>query len=178
MNSKSQYALSRETHSAITGLRNDGERLAPGHSYEGSVDKTRLERPGRSKNSEIEASLGRRAGKRGGSGMGGSNSMQMKSLQEKQKDKSVDYLQERRNKRRDGTSASMQWQNDIKDEKLSMREKYERVSEKVRKLEGEAQRKEQLLIVQQKIHDVEETNEVTDMLVDAIKAKLAILEGI
>ncbi len=110
--------------------------------------------------------------------MGGSNSMQMKSLQEKQKDKSVDYLQERRNKRRDGTSASMQWQNDIKDEKLSMREKYERVSEKVRKLEGEAQRKEQLLIVQQKIHDVEETNEVTDMLVDAIKAKLAILEGI
>ena len=72
----------------------------------------------------------------------------------------------------------MNWQNDIRDEKLSMREKYERVSEKVRKLEGEAKRKEQLLIVQQRNNDVDETNEVTDMLVDAIKAKLAILEGI
>lgn len=72
----------------------------------------------------------------------------------------------------------MQWQHDIKDEKLSMREKYERVSEKVRKLEGEAKRKEQLLIVQRRNNDVDETNEVTDMLVDAIKAKLAILEGI
>ena len=59
-----------------------------------------------------------------------------------------------------------------------MREKYERVSEKVRKLEGEAKRKEQLLIVQRRNNDVDETNEVTDMLVDAIKAKLAILEGI
>ena len=48
----------------------------------------------------------------------------------------------------------------------------------MRRLEGEAKRKEQLLIVQRRNNDVDETNEVTDMLVDAIKAKLAILEGI
>ena len=55
------------------------------------------------------------------------------------KERSVDYLLEMRNKRREPGST---WQQDMRDTKLSTREKYERVSEKVRKLEGEAQRKE------------------------------------
>lgn len=115
MNSKSSYAIGRDSHSALTALRGSvGEDSTyskvqlPGRSNETSMDH--ISRAGplfKGKNSEIEMNVRRQPKKRGKS----QHSVHIASLQEI-KDKSVDYLLERRNKRgKEGntSTASMQW---------------------------------------------------------------------
>ncbi len=93
-----------------------------------------------------------------------------------------------------------EWVVHLNNKKLSKKEKFIKIKEKAREIEEMALRKEQLLNV--KSHDalkgigglitrdsimpsitkneknIEETLEVNNMLVDAIKAKLAILDNI
>ena len=81
----------------------------------------------------------------------------------------------------------MEWTTYLSNPKLSKREKFLRIKEKAKELEETALRKEQLLMMKSPGgkgrermvgEGVEDTLEVNEMLVDAIKAKLAILENI
>ena len=99
------------------------------------------------------------------------------------------------------------WASTLQNKRLSKKEKFLRIKEKAREIEEMALRKEQLLLVkgsgdnyQVKVNsataggngekssivqnilkddkNIEETLEVNEMLIDAIKAKLAILDNI
>ena len=91
------------------------------------------------------------------------------------------------------------WTATLNNKKLSKKEKFVKIKEKARELEEMALRKEQILNVKgnfdnlSKTHlptssrmvgnsrderNIEDTMEVNEMLVDAIKAKLAILDNI
>ena len=65
----------------------------------------------------------------------------------------------------------------MQDEKLSEKEKYEMIKEKAKAIEEDAKRREKILAVRSQ-NSVDDTIEVNDMLIDAIKAKLSILDDI
>jgi hypothetical protein len=69
----------------------------------------------------------------------------------------------------------LDWEHDLKDNKLSKIEKVNAVQEKAKKLENGAKDKEKLLRAKGGA-DLIETNEVNQMLIEAIEAKLAILD--
>jgi len=91
-----------------------------------------------------------------------------------------------------GTKRGGEWTKCLSDKKLSKREKCERIKEKAKEIEEMAIRKEQILSVKgggerkpnsaavgsREEKEVDEVLEVNDMLIDAIKAKLAILDRI
>lgn len=100
---------------------------------------------------------------------------------------STDWLTDQRRKRaEDGVSGSpmynppANWNKDLHNDQLSQRDKVERVKEKARVIEERAMQREQLLLlgVPTTQGTVNDTIEVNDMLIDAIKAKLAILDEI
>ena len=65
----------------------------------------------------------------------------------------------------------------MQDQKLSEKEKYEMIKEKAKAIEEDAKRREKILAVRSQ-NSVDDTIEVNDMLIDAIKAKLSILDDI
>eukprot|EP00826_Nyctotherus_ovalis_P009449 TRINITY_DN12500_c0_g1_i10.p1 TRINITY_DN12500_c0_g1~~TRINITY_DN12500_c0_g1_i10.p1 ORF type:complete len:423 (-),score=173.64 TRINITY_DN12500_c0_g1_i10:91-1359(-) len=96
-----------------------------------------------------------------------------------QRAKVNDYLQELRYKRELNNEAAkspnLDWHTDLKNDKLNSNEKYSLLMEKAKLIEEQARRKEQLLQVKGQV-DLNEN--VSDMFIDAIKAKLAILENL
>lgn len=91
----------------------------------------------------------------------------------------VDYLQKFRYKRELSNEAVkpsvLDWHSDLNDDLLNINEKYSRLMEKAKMIEEQAKRKEQLLNVR---GEIDLGNNVSDMFIDAIKAKLAILENL
>lgn len=82
----------------------------------------------------------------------------------------------RENSRKPPTSEATAWDKDLKNKSLPEKQRYEKVKEKAKRIEEAAQRKEKVMNV--KTDNAEDTMEVNDMYIDAIKAKLAILESI
>ncbi|CDW78384.1 UNKNOWN [Stylonychia lemnae] len=123
-----------------------------------------------------------------------------------QKKPQTDYLKERRLKREKNISTGIKesWLKSLNLKKLSKKEKFLKIKEKAREIEELALRKEQLMNAkanndnmqsggnQKSMHpmagatmggvkderNIDETLEVNEMLIDAIKAKLAILDDI
>jgi len=90
--------------------------------------------------------------------------------------KPIDYLIEQRRKRTK-LRIDKDWINDLENPKLNLKEKYNLVIRKASRMESEAKMRESILIA--KGGDNLEMNEnITDMLVEAIKAKLAVLDTI
>lgn len=92
-----------------------------------------------------------------------------------------DYLAEMRKlkERSKAKRAKYDWTNDIHDKNLNSIEKYNKVVEKADLIEEQARRKEQMLRAKggaEKDPDMGEV--VSDMFIDAIKAKLAVLENL
>jgi hypothetical protein len=99
------------------------------------------------------------------------------------KAKSPDYLAELRKKRAENyvTSKSVRfdWQADLQDNRLNRAEKYNRLVDKANQIETRARMKEQLLQAKGGSDKNPEMGEyVSEMFIDAIKAKLAVLENI
>eukprot|EP00826_Nyctotherus_ovalis_P050428 TRINITY_DN6175_c0_g1_i9.p1 TRINITY_DN6175_c0_g1~~TRINITY_DN6175_c0_g1_i9.p1 ORF type:complete len:579 (-),score=152.79 TRINITY_DN6175_c0_g1_i9:141-1877(-) len=92
----------------------------------------------------------------------------------------TDYLAEQRRKRLNEnrpTRVSKEWKRDLENPDLDAKEKYNRVIAKVARIEGEAKMKERLLNARGGAEqDPEMGKDVNDMLLEAIKAKLAILD--
>lgn len=106
-----------------------------------------------------------------------------KAEEAKEKAKKLDYLGELRKKREEHYGASKpvkyDWTNDLKDEKLNPSEKYSRLVGKANMIEEQAKMKEKLLQAKGGTEKNPEMGEfVSDMFIDAIKAKLAILENL
>eukprot|EP01022_Parablepharisma_sp_SALTPOND_P016719 TRINITY_DN2519_c0_g1_i1.p1 TRINITY_DN2519_c0_g1~~TRINITY_DN2519_c0_g1_i1.p1 ORF type:complete len:675 (-),score=118.88 TRINITY_DN2519_c0_g1_i1:1107-3035(-) len=93
-----------------------------------------------------------------------------------------DYLAEQRKKReQENVSLDVQrkqdWEKDLRNPGLDVAEKYNRVVGKANQIEQKAKMKEKLLHAKGGAEkDLEMGENVTDMFIDAIKAKLAILE--
>eukprot|EP00826_Nyctotherus_ovalis_P043036 TRINITY_DN4500_c0_g4_i1.p1 TRINITY_DN4500_c0_g4~~TRINITY_DN4500_c0_g4_i1.p1 ORF type:complete len:502 (+),score=191.90 TRINITY_DN4500_c0_g4_i1:341-1846(+) len=92
-----------------------------------------------------------------------------------------DYLAEMRKQKEKSKAkrAKYDWTNDIHDRNLNSIEKYNKVVEKANLIEEQAKRKEQMLRAKggtEKDPDMGEV--VSDMFIDAIKAKLAVLENL
>ena len=69
------------------------------------------------------------------------------------------------------------WNQYLTNEKYSQKERFDLVREKARMIEENAKRKEQVITLRQRqTTEVDDTLEVNDMLIDAVKAKLAILD--
>ena len=69
------------------------------------------------------------------------------------------------------------WNQYLSNEKYSQKERFDLVREKARLIEENAKRKEKVITLRQKqATEVDDTLEVNDMLIDAVKAKLAILD--
>lgn len=96
-----------------------------------------------------------------------------------EKIKKINYLDELKQKRSKVPTRMqlLDWKSDLNNEKLSIVEKFNRVSQKASQLQADAEMKEKLLRnngMTKKNLNIEE--EAADMYVDAIKAKLAIFE--
>lgn len=95
--------------------------------------------------------------------------------------KKVDYLAEKRNQRnndhevRSEVRKPHRWEDEMN--KFEGDAKIYHMKEKARQLEQEALKKEQLMKVTQGDH-VSERNQVNDMIIDSIKAKIALLDNI
>ena len=101
---------------------------------------------------------------------------------EKRAAPSVDWLKEQRLKREEEAKQGMKqrakdWERHLADQKLSEKERYELIKEKAKAIEADAKRRERILAVKS-TSNVDDTVEVNDMLIDAIKAKLSILDDI
>lgn len=99
--------------------------------------------------------------------------------------KDVDWLKEMRVKRQDNEKDgngkrpdNEDWNKVLNDEKLTPQERYELIKQKAKKIEENAQRKEQLLKANSNQIEPEQASQVNDMLIEAIKAKLAILDAV
>eukprot|EP01022_Parablepharisma_sp_SALTPOND_P032672 TRINITY_DN858_c0_g1_i1.p2 TRINITY_DN858_c0_g1~~TRINITY_DN858_c0_g1_i1.p2 ORF type:complete len:514 (-),score=131.63 TRINITY_DN858_c0_g1_i1:774-2315(-) len=106
-----------------------------------------------------------------------------KAAEQQMKAKKLDYLAELRKKREEhyGSSKPVKydWTNDLKDQKLNPSEKYNRLVGKANLIEEQAKMKEKLLQAKGGTERNPEMGEyVSDMFIDAIKAKLAILENL
>eukprot|EP01022_Parablepharisma_sp_SALTPOND_P033543 TRINITY_DN88980_c0_g1_i1.p1 TRINITY_DN88980_c0_g1~~TRINITY_DN88980_c0_g1_i1.p1 ORF type:complete len:550 (+),score=129.68 TRINITY_DN88980_c0_g1_i1:469-2118(+) len=102
---------------------------------------------------------------------------------EMEKAKKADYLTELRLKREEKYKLSRpdryNWSSDIFSKKLSPAEKRERVERKAKMIEEKAKQNEKLFYLKGGVDkNVEMGEYVTDMFLDAIKAKLSILENI
>ena len=90
------------------------------------------------------------------------------------------YLQDQREKRSKQSGKfrkhALDWQRDIKDGKLNLAEKYNRIVDKASNIENEALKAEQLYRAKGIGGDVMLGENISDMFIDAIKAKLAILD--
>ena len=116
------------------------------------------------------------------------SSVDAKTLEEmrrrkEEKAKQLDYLTSIRIKREEKYKVSKpdryNWASDIKNEKIGALEKRERVERKARMIEEQAKKKEQLYYLKGGAEkNVEMGEYVSDMFIDAIKAKLAILDNI
>ena len=99
------------------------------------------------------------------------------------KNKKFDYLTEMRKKKTETPgfykSVMYNWESDMKDSKISEAEKINRIVKKANLIEERAKMKEKLLKVKGNItNNYEMAESVSDMLLEAIKAKLAVLEHI
>ncbi len=97
--------------------------------------------------------------------------------------KKIDYLAELRKKREDNyvvsKSIRYDWKKDLNDKQLNIAEKYNRVVGKADKIEEQAKMREKVLQTKGGAEKNPEMGEyVSDMFIDAIKAKLAILENL
>eukprot|EP00826_Nyctotherus_ovalis_P042832 TRINITY_DN4469_c0_g6_i1.p1 TRINITY_DN4469_c0_g6~~TRINITY_DN4469_c0_g6_i1.p1 ORF type:complete len:487 (+),score=246.31 TRINITY_DN4469_c0_g6_i1:326-1786(+) len=94
----------------------------------------------------------------------------------------VDYLAELRRKRESNRNHKLpkyDWTTDLNDDKLDTNEKYSRLIGKANLIEEQARKEEKLLHVKGGTeHNPEMGEHVSDMFIDAIKAKLAILENL
>lgn len=93
----------------------------------------------------------------------------------------LDYLGELRRKRAENYNASKSirynWKNDLKNKKMTTAEKYSMLVDKANMIEQDAKMNEKLLNVKGGSGKNPEMGEyVSDMFIDAIKAKLAVLE--
>ena len=91
----------------------------------------------------------------------------------------VDYLAERRKKREDVniTVAPINWKSDLKNRSISSAERCDRVVNKANAMELKAKMQEKVLHAKGGTEKNPELGEcVTDMFIEAIKAKLAVLE--
>ncbi len=108
-------------------------------------------------------------------------SKEMMEAAKKKREQQMDYLTSIRLQREAKYGASkpdkFNWQADIKSERIGDREKRERVERKARMIEEQAKKKEQLYYQSGgPDKNVEMGQYVSDMFIDAIKAKLAILD--
>ncbi len=99
-----------------------------------------------------------------------------------EQEKKHDYLSELRKKRAERYGISKpdryDWSADIKDHNLAPTEKRERVERKARMIEEQARQKEQLFHIRGGVDkNIEMGQYVSDMFLDAVKAKLAILNS-
>eukprot|EP00826_Nyctotherus_ovalis_P012172 TRINITY_DN13190_c0_g1_i2.p1 TRINITY_DN13190_c0_g1~~TRINITY_DN13190_c0_g1_i2.p1 ORF type:complete len:486 (-),score=114.27 TRINITY_DN13190_c0_g1_i2:141-1598(-) len=96
--------------------------------------------------------------------------------------KPIDYLTEQRRKRESGKQslkANSDWVKDLENPKLGQREKCDLVMQKASKMENEARIKERLLLAKGGPgSDLKMNENITDMLVEAVKAKLAVLDSV
>eukprot|EP00357_Protocruzia_adherens_P002870 CAMPEP_0115011188 /NCGR_PEP_ID=MMETSP0216-20121206/23822_1 /TAXON_ID=223996 /ORGANISM="Protocruzia adherens, Strain Boccale" /LENGTH=538 /DNA_ID=CAMNT_0002379665 /DNA_START=107 /DNA_END=1723 /DNA_ORIENTATION=+ len=110
-------------------------------------------------------------------------------LPEEKKDRreaiKVDYLREIRDKRerdeKDGITKNyndMKWETDLENNHLSKEEKLAKIKQKTDLIEGKARRNEDLLKISKGVNekDLKVSEEVSDMYVESIKAKLALLD--
>ena len=102
--------------------------------------------------------------------------------EDKKPPQSVDWLKDQRLKREEEQKQGQRrrandWERHLQDQKLSEKEKYEMIKEKAKAIEEDAKRREKILAVRSQ-NSVDDTIEVNDMLIDAIKAKLSILDDI
>ena len=105
------------------------------------------------------------------------------AAEQKERKRKQDYLGELRKKREENStsekSLKYDWKNDLKDTKLNPTEKYNRLVGKAGMIEEQAKMKEKLLQAKGGTEKNPEMGEnVSDMFIDAIKAKLAILENL
>lgn len=102
--------------------------------------------------------------------------------------KPVDYLQEIRNqrlKKMEDNGISVvpektrpeEWTNALHDNKLSMKEKYDRVTAAAKHIEQQAGRMELIERVNNS-GSIQKTEDINDRYVEAIRAKLALLENL
>jgi hypothetical protein len=101
----------------------------------------------------------------------------------KEKRKHIDYLGEQRKKREQTNltygEIKRDWSADIKNTNLNPAERYNRIVSKANILEEKAKMKEKILFARGGAEkDPEMGKDVTDMFIDAIKAKLSVLEQI
>jgi len=99
--------------------------------------------------------------------------------------KAPDYLNELRVKKSLDNRISPKedngnkWENIIKRNKFSLLENFEEIKMKAKKLEENAKRKEKIIALKGGVdHNPKLGEDVSNMLIDAIKAKLTILENI
>ena len=99
--------------------------------------------------------------------------------------KAVDYLQQRRAQRDESGSirkiqAPTDWNNDLENENISNVEMAARIKSKAKRMETEARRQELLLssVAGSSAKGVDVEEDVNDMLIGSIKAKLALLDKI
>ncbi len=97
--------------------------------------------------------------------------------------KRVNYLAELRRKREENCEAQKavkyDWDKDLKNSELGLAEKYDKVVGKANKIEEQAKMREKLLLAKGGPEKNLAMGEcVSDMFIDAIKAKLAILENL
>lgn len=64
----------------------------------------------------------------------------------------------------------------MNDEKLTKNEKYNSVLNRAQMIENQAKMKEKVAMVSNKTIDIEAENEINELYVDSIKAKIALLE--
>ena len=100
------------------------------------------------------------------------------------KSRPPDYLAQLRKKREDSGGPDIQhrrigmdWQSDMKNENLNVLQKYERIIDKASMIEERAKREERVLQAKGGAdRDIAKGEFVSDLFIDAIKAKLAILD--
>jgi len=108
---------------------------------------------------------------------------EIKKKIEEAKNKKSDYLAELRKQREEKYKLSKpgryNWSSDVINNKLSPAEKRERIERKAKMIEEKAKQNEKLFYIKGGVDkNVEMGEYVTDMFLDAIKAKLSILESI
>lgn len=92
-----------------------------------------------------------------------------------------DYLAMRRKRREESNSndALMDWKNDLINDRLNPIQKYDKIVQKAQKIEEQAKMKEKVLKAQGQLGiNIEKGEGVSELFVEAIKAKLAILEDL
>ena len=99
-------------------------------------------------------------------------------------DKSVDWLRLQRARREESGNSGkrrrglQEWEKELKDNALAHADKVELIKGKAKQLEESARRREQLARLQQSEMTMSEQNEINDIYIESIKAKLAVLKNI